>query len=373
MRKYLIALSYAAVTACNTSPNETEAAHNHHHDEGHYELTQAQIKMAGIEIGMPESRTLTTTITANGMVDVPPESLADISAPLGGFVRRAPHYEGTYVKKGALLVALEHPEYIRLQQEYLEVLGQYEMQALEFARQEKLYKSVAQAEKVLEQTRSNFKTIAARKEGLESTLRIAQIDPTLVVKNGIQQQVILRAPFNGYITMVAVNLGKQVGPEEILYQMVDPTHLHLELQAYPRDLVALKEGQQLRYRVQGSAEWKAGNVILVGQSVDPVTRTVRVHAHPETTDSNLKPGVFITAEIAVAEVYTTSLPEGAFLQDGEENFIFAKTATGFRKIAVEITKKGNGYYGFVTPALPGPYITKGAYYLTELKEEGHSH
>jgi membrane fusion protein, heavy metal efflux system len=369
MKKNILLLLIAGLTACGTAPED----HDHDHDPDLFAITQEQMELAGIEVGMPEQRTITTTITVNGMVDVPPESLADISAPLGGFVRRAPHYEGTFVKKGDMLVALEHPEYIRLQQEYLEVVGQYEMLALEYERQEKLHKSVAAADKVFEQTRSNFKTIQARKEGLETTLRIAQLQPETIVKKGIQQQVILRAPFSGYITRVAVNLGKQVGPEEVLYQMVDPTHMHLELQVYPRDLASIQKNQKLQYRVQGDNNWKSGTVILVGQSVDPNTRTIRIHAHADADDKNLRPGVFIQAEIGIEETLATCLPEGAFQKEGASYFVFAETKAGFKRTAVEVTKKGQGYYAIAKLPMPGPFITKGAYYLTEIEEEEHEH
>lgn len=364
-------LSVMVLAACNNAAVVDDQAGHHHTEE--ITLTPEQMKLAGIELGMIEERPIMKTITANGMVDVPPESLADISAPLGGFVRKAPHYDGAFVKKGALLVALEHPEYIRIQQEYLDAASQFEMVALEYDRQEKLYKSVAAAEKIFEQTRSSYNSIKARKEGLETTLRIAQINPESVLKNGIQQQVVLRAPFDGYITMVAVNLGKQVGPEEVLYQMVDPTHLHLELQVYPRDLQAIKKGQAIKYRVQGSRTWKSGHVVLTGQSVDPTSRTVRIHAHTDAQDADIKPGMFVQAEIAVASANGWSLPSTAFLEEGSKAFVFEKTETGFKKVEVEVLDKGAEYYHIAPLDAKGPFIVKGAYYLVEMEEEGHEH
>lgn len=353
--------------------NGAEAESHEHHHTDEIQLTPEQMKLAGIELGMPEERAVERTITANGMVDVPPESLADISAPLGGFVRKAPHYEGAFVKRGALLVALEHPEYIKLQQEYLDAVGQFEMIALEYERQEKLYKSVAAAEKIFEQTRSSYKTIKARKEGLETTLRIAQLNPDVIIKEGIQQQVVLRAPFDGYITRVSVNLGKQVGPEEVLYQMVDPSHLHLELQVYPRDLQYIQKGQKLQYREQGSTNWKKGHVVLTGQSVDPTARTVRIHAHADEPDANIKPGMFVQAEIAIATTVGWSLPVTAFLEEGGKEFVFKKTASGFKKIAVEILERGEEYYHIAPVVGEGPFIVKGAYYLVETESDGHEH
>ncbi|MBA4145576.1 MAG: efflux transporter periplasmic adaptor subunit, partial [Cytophaga sp.] len=48
-------------------------------------LTEAQFRTAQIETGTVSLHDLSTVVKANGKLDVPPQNLVSISAPLGGF------------------------------------------------------------------------------------------------------------------------------------------------------------------------------------------------------------------------------------------------------------------------------------------------
>jgi cobalt-zinc-cadmium efflux system membrane fusion protein len=346
---------------------------DHDHDEYFFHVSEAQMALAGIELGEPAFRTIQSTITVNGVVEVPPGSLADISAPLGGFVRRAEYYEGAFVKKGTVLVTLEHPEYIRMQQAYLETQSEWVFADKDFKRAEKLYTGHAAAEKAIDQARSTRDLLAARLAGLAGQLRIAGIDPASISAEKLQPFVYLKAPFDGFITFVGVNLGKQVGPEEVLYQLMNPAHLHLELQAFPGDAALIQVGQTLQYKLQGTTGWSNGHVVLVGQSVNPQTRTVRVHAHPDDHEKRLRPGTFIQARIAISADSVLTLPEEAFRQEEGEWLIFIKEADGFRGIPVETGLRGNGFVEVKNLSQKGPFVVKGAYYLAEVEEDDHDH
>jgi cobalt-zinc-cadmium efflux system membrane fusion protein len=372
LRIFSIAIIAGGLVGCQSSA-PTEALDEHDHDEHFFHVNEAQMTLAGIEVGYPEWRTIENAITSNGMVDVPPGSLADISAPLGGFVRKANLYEGAFVKKGATLIALEHPEYIRMQQEYLEVKAQWEFADKDYGRQYKLLSGRAAAEKAIDEAKSNRDMLAARMAGLAGQLRIAGINPNEISTQQLQSQVYLKAPFDGYISMVNVNLGKQVGPEDVLYQMVNPKHLHLELQVFPEDVHLVREGQKLLYQLQGDANWHSGHVVLVSKTVNPELRTIRVHAHPDDESAVLKPGTFVRAKIAVVADSVYCLPEGAFREENGQMMIFVKEGDGFQGIPVETGLRGNGYIEIKKMNHKGPFITQGAYYLAEVDEEDHDH
>ncbi len=55
------------------------------------------------------------------MIDVPPENRAVINATMGGYIKTTPLLIGDNVRKGQALVTIENPEFVRLQQEYMEV------------------------------------------------------------------------------------------------------------------------------------------------------------------------------------------------------------------------------------------------------------
>ncbi len=84
---------------------------------------------------MLKAEVLSGSIKANGMLDVPPQNLVSISAPFGGFVKSTELLQGMHVKKGQVVVILEHPDYIKLQQDYLDYKNQLEFLEQEYNRQ----------------------------------------------------------------------------------------------------------------------------------------------------------------------------------------------------------------------------------------------
>ena len=63
-------------------------------------LTAAQFKAANITLGRIERRPMGTTLHVNGILDVPPQNLITIAAPMGGFVKYTKLLQGMKVQKG---------------------------------------------------------------------------------------------------------------------------------------------------------------------------------------------------------------------------------------------------------------------------------
>lgn len=373
MNIFIKYLSFCAlfIVSCSGGKQQEEN-HDHEHDHEFFEVNEKQKALAGIVTGLPEMRVIAKRISVSGVVDVPPESRADISAPLGGFVRKAPYYEGAKVKKGEILVGLVHPDYIRLQQDYLEAKSQLEFLEVDFDRQKTLQEGEAASKKRVQEIKASYSTIQARVKGLEAQLRLMGININDLEELNISEMIYLRAPFSGIISMESVSLGKQVGPEEVLYQMYNPEHMHIELQVFPRDLEMIKEGQSIRFKVQGGSEWHQGHIVQVGGAVHPEMRTIRVHAHPEEENIPLRPGTFVTAEIEVESEEVWSLPETAFQIEEGKYFAFVAEENGYRRIPVRVGRHADGLVE-LKQRIEQDVVVSGAYYLVEIDEDDHDH
>ncbi|MBK9288337.1 MAG: hypothetical protein IPN38_11810 [Flavobacteriales bacterium] len=88
-------------------------------------LSAGQLKNAGIVTGKAERRSLGVLMPVQGVVDVPPQNLVSISAPLGGYLRSTDLLPGMEVQKGQTLAIMEDPRFIQLQQDYLVAEGVY--------------------------------------------------------------------------------------------------------------------------------------------------------------------------------------------------------------------------------------------------------
>ena len=83
-----IAFNTLLFSGCNNRSEIAETEEVHNEDvKNLVELTPAQYKIAGIELGRLERKNLGSIIKVNGKLEAPPQNLVSISAVLGGFVK----------------------------------------------------------------------------------------------------------------------------------------------------------------------------------------------------------------------------------------------------------------------------------------------
>jgi cobalt-zinc-cadmium efflux system membrane fusion protein len=362
--------------------------HNHDHDHETEEAEQAatpiqlneeQMALAGIEIGEPQKRVLSEKINCTGTVEVPPQSLASVYSPVQGFVKKVVHLPGDYVQKGEVLTTISHPGLVKLQREFLEAHSQLSFLEKDFQRKQTLAAGDAASQRSLEEAGAKLDLEKARYNGLKAELDMIGIATQHLEENGeIQHSITLAAPVSGYVSKVEVNLGKLVTPEELLFEVVDNSHSHLELQVFAKDLSKIKKGQRIECRMPGSEEMFLGEVHLTGKMIDLESKTAMVHGHFEEEPTPLTPGTFMQATIFTGGKEVWTVPETAVVKEGGEVFIFTKTKDGFEKMAVT-TGMSDGQFVEITNAdFSGnkQIVLAGAYYVNGSDGEiggGHSH
>ncbi len=339
-------------------------------------LNEEQFTSANIRLGQVEQRSINGTIRANGMLDVPPQNLVTVSAPLGGFVKNTDLLQGMKVQKGQVIVTLEHPDYIQIQQDYLDLNSQLEFQQLEYQRQEALAVENVNAAKALQLARSHYLSTKAKVQGLRAKLRLINIDPSLLEKGVISSTIRLYAPISGYITQVNINIGMHVNPADVMFRIIDNSHLHAEAQVFEKDITKLKVGQKVRFVLSKDSRERTAKVYLVGKEITP-ERTVRVHCHLDQEDPTLIPGMYFNAFIETDNQTVTALPENAVVNFGSKDYVFVVKNEALRQYEMTEVKKGNSESNYVEVTLPDglPLSTRivvsGAYELLGfLKNKG---
>ena len=314
-------------------------------------ISEEQFKALGVALGSPEMKSMNGIIKANGMLDVPPQNMVTISAPLGGFVKSTQMLQGMRLKKGQTVVVLEHPDYIQLQEDYLSGKNQLEFLDLEYKRQQELSKENVNAAKALQQAKSNFLTTKVKVQGLKAKLKLININPQDLEAGEIQNTITIPSPISGFVTEVNVNIGKHVNPMEVMFKIIDTEHLHAEAQVFEKDIPQLKIGQLVRIHLSNENKERLAKVFLIGKEITP-ERTVRVHCHLEGEDPNLIPGLFFKAEIETESKQVATLPVEAIVSFDNKQFVFVEEQGGKRHYAmVEITK-GKSSEGFAEVLLP---------------------
>ena len=83
-------------------------------------ISADQFEKEGYRLDTITSSLFPSVIRTNGVIDVPPNSRATISALLGGYIKDFPLLVGESVARGQKLLTIENLEFLELQQQFLE-------------------------------------------------------------------------------------------------------------------------------------------------------------------------------------------------------------------------------------------------------------
>lgn len=367
-----------------------EDAHDHEGEAGHEQevhLTNQQIEAIGLQTGSFQEIKTGGFVKVNGVLDLPPDEYAAVTAPAPGYVKttNGEFLIGSHVRRGTVLATLEHPDYIQMQQDYLEALARLEFQKLEVERQRTLNEAEAGALKKLQTAEAEYKVLTARREGLRQQLRYLGLSVDQIEQGKIMPTIALRAPITGFITALDIHRGKYVRPEEPLYEIVNNEHVHLELDVFEKDIARIEKGQRISFTVPSLGnEIFQGQVKLVGKSFNMENKTVRVHGHIEGKHPEFIRGLYLEAKIWTDAQTVSALPESAIVQEEGQHYIFVKMGmengeTTFKKVPVR-TGITDGNMVAVTPLEPiaanAEVVVGGTFYLYASFNKGthdHSH
>lgn len=377
----VVTLTSMLLMACqDKSQEQMETAPR---DEAIVKLTKEQAAAAQIELGSLEKKRMAQEVRVNGFFDVPPQNKAQVSAYKAGYVKSTTLLVGDQVKKGQVIVVLENPEFVKVQQSFMEVNGQLDYLKAEFDRKKLLVQENLTAKKNLIKAEADYKTAFARHQGLKKELQMMGINIDRVQAGTYASTIAIRSPIGGTVTKVNATIGKFILQQEVILEVVNTEHLHVELQVFEKDVLKVKKGQRIKVRIPNLNEKVyEGNVYLVGKALDTETRTINVHAHVNE-EAGFLPGMYVEADILLEEKEVVALPEEAIVGDENGRFIFVQIGEedsfGFyKKVEVKTGFENNGWIE-VAPLEPidsaQKVLVKGVYYVSSMLdgEKGSDH
>lgn len=361
----IIVLFALLVASCGNKNSKTETAPIATLENA-TTLTDAQIKNAGIQTGIIEEKEISSTIKLSGKIDVPPQNLVSISVPMGGYLKYTNLLQGMHVNKGQVLCVVEDQQYIQLQEDYLLAKARIGFAKAEFERQKELNQSKASSDKVYQQAQADYNSLSVMIKSYGEKLKFAGINPNSVSTKSISKSINIYSPISGYISKVNVNIGKYVSPSDILFEIVNPTDIHLALTVFEKDINKLKIGQSVIAYTNTNPEKKYQcKIILIGQDFSE-NKSTEMHCHFLKYDKSLLPGMYMNAEIELHSQKSNALPSEAIVTYEAKNYIFiVKANKQFEMTEVTLGNTENGYSEILSSDhLEGKSIViKGAYAL----------
>ncbi len=330
-------------------------------------LSESQKSIAGIKTGKLEKRIMAEVIDCTGFIDVPPTNIATVHAPIAGIVRKINAIAGMKVRKGETLVVLTDPAIANMQEEYLYLESETEYLKTEFDRKKKLYDQEAISKKEYLQSENEYKLSKFKLEGIREQLELLGISPKTVDDKGISSSLTIKAPFDGYVSDVYVNTGAYTEANNPLIEVINYEHVHLALSVYSNAIGKVVLGQTVRFTMAGSNKGGWGTIQLIGKKVDEESRSILVHAHIDSHDTELTIGASVMAELLVDADSAYCLPEAAIIGQRDKNYIFVDKNGTYERKNVLTGRNFDGYVEVLNAAeLAGKEIViSGAYYLAD--------
>ena len=333
-------------------------------------ITENQFSSGNMVVGKIITQSFNTVVKANGMFAVPPENQADVSAYFAGYVKNISLLPGDAVKKGQTLFTIENPEYVQVQQDFLEAKGRLSYLKSDYERQKELIADNVTSKKNFLKAESEYTVTLAQYQSLKKKLSLMNINPNTLSGENIRSVISVPSPLTGYATTVNATKGMYLNSSDVAVTVTNTDDLHIELKIFEKDLPMVKEGQSINVRLQNDMnKVYQGKVHLVNKAINAQDRTVTIHGDL-VNESDVKlfaPGMYIEGEILTTTQEHPALPVEAVSNIDNDYFVLVKeNDTTFKRVLIKVGATYNGFIQILNSddfKLDTEFLTKGAFNL----------
>ncbi|MDX5437954.1 MAG: efflux RND transporter periplasmic adaptor subunit [Pontibacter sp.] len=263
-------------------------------------IALANIQTTPVQMTNPENELLLT-----GTVALNEQKVSSITAKFPGRIERLyVNFTGQEVRKGERLASVYSPELITAQRELQEA-----------AKSRDIFPELYQAAR--------------------TKLRLWNLSDRQIERIQNANQIItnfdIYSDMSGVVTQRMVAVGDYVSTGSVMFEVANLSSVWVVLDAYETDLSWLKEGATVKFTAPGiPGEEFTARVQFVTPVLDASTRAVQVRAEVTNPGNQLKPGMFVNANIkssgkvAKAQGNSLAVPRTAVLWTGKRSVVYVK-------------------------------------------------
>lgn len=237
------------------------------------------------------------------------ERQAQLRAQIGGALLSLPVQEGSPVSAGQVVAVIDTfaiADQVRSARSMLRsAVASADVAKKNLERSQALHQAGAIADRDLE---------AARSQAAAADANVADAESRVAAAVKQLGNATLRAPFAGLVSEVNGSVGDvvQMGGNEPLVTIVDPSLLKLEASVPADQLEIVKVGSKVEFSVNGIADKTfTGRITRINPSVDAVTRQVRIYMQVPNADRALAAGLFASGRVATETARALAVPLSA--------------------------------------------------------------
>jgi cobalt-zinc-cadmium efflux system membrane fusion protein len=284
-------------------------------------------------------------LTLSARVTYAEDGFSKISSPLQGPVLDVRVKLGQAVKAGDVLMVIDAADIARAYAAYVEEISELGLAERNYELTKDLYDAQAMALKDLEHAENDLNRERAEFKQAKERLLSLRVPAAELSKPLAQQQITsrfeLRSPLTGTVVERNVTPGQIVGTasDTPLFTVANLDRLQVVADVYEHDLSGIRAGTVATMTVEAypGIEFPA-KIAVIGDVVDPATRTIKIRATVSNTDRRLKPEMFARLTVAGHTMRPKIvIPRQAVLErSGRQWIVVQREAGGFEERAVTI-------------------------------------
>lgn len=267
MRKLYLPIIIACLIACSQKKEEKPAA---------AQPTPSRNRPVQAEAYVVKARPISEDIQVAG--SLAPAEGTDVRPEISGRVVSINFNEGSFVKKGTLLVKL-FDEDLQAQLKKLEVQLAINEKTVERYNELLKIQGISQQEVDLSQLQVNNN---------KADIQLVKVSIT---------KTEIRAPYDGRIGLRNVSLGAYVSPTDIIATIRQVNQLKLEFTVPEKYSNFFKQGKQISFTIDGTSKKFQSTVLATEYFIDANTRSLTVKGIVKGSDPALVPGAFAKVDL----------------------------------------------------------------------------
>ena len=359
--------------------------HEAHDDHGGVDLTPDQMDAFDVRTATVSGGPISVTIERPAEVVYDENALAHVVPRVAGIARTINAAEGDEVLEGEVLAVLESRELADAKAAYLASLERLALAKENFARADALIdKRIVSAKAHLEaktdyaEARINLRNarqkLFALGIGEDRLNEIAEEDEADLT------EYVMRAPLSGTIVARHLTRGESVPTDREAFVIADVSTVWIDISLYAHDLERIEAGQTVTVVTESGLEAE-GTIAFVTPNVSEETRTANARVFLANKPMRLRPGMFVSARIAVSEDPAEVRVPAAALQNHEgRDVVFVKDKEGrLNPRPVKLGRRNSHYVEVLAGLRTGDtVVTDGAFIVkSQLAksgfDDGHNH
>ncbi|MHB0985293.1 MAG: efflux RND transporter periplasmic adaptor subunit [Sulfuricella sp.] len=302
-----------------------------------FTVPNSQIRALGIQTAPLQSQTDSVIASFPAQVIVPPKAEQVVSSPVAGLVAQLLVQQNQVVRSGDPLVRLVSPELGQLQLQLLQAIARATLARQAARREQALFDEGIIPQRRVQETQAGLKEAEAALNQAKAALRLSGMPAATIERIAAsgkpQDSITLTAMQVGIVTEIAVKPSQRVEAATALLHVAQTDSLWLDIQLPVSESVNWPAGTKVKVAGRGIA----ARILSASPTVSSSSQTVVLRAAVEGKTGRIRPGEFVTVELPVAATQDGwDVPLSAVAHDGNQAYLFVRTADGFEARPVKV-------------------------------------